>query len=237
LKKRILFVDDEQEIREIFATILEAQGFEVELAQDGRDALICAEKSRFDLVVSDIRMPGMTGVELLKEMRDRLDPLPKTLLMSGYTDFSTQKLHELGCDGFISKPFLVEDFVTEIERVLANPPVTPRRHTRYSVGGASAIDRSPLPASHAEVMNISQGGLCVEAAIGSVQIGDRVRIKVEIQDPFPMSLMAVAEVRWIRPVSPGQIKQGVGLQFIQLEPESQQRLQNAMLEFEKSQKN
>jgi DNA-binding response OmpR family regulator len=237
LKKRVLIVDDEAEIREIFATILEAQGFDVELAEDGRSALKQTAALKFDLIISDIRMPGMSGVELIKNLRESAEHLPRFLLMSGYADYSTKQLHEMGCDGFISKPFAVEDFLDKIRRVLDEAPVTPRRHARYPVGGASAIDRSPLSASPAEVMNISQGGLCVETEVGAVKIGDRVKVKVEIHDPVTMSLTAVAEVKWIRPSVGGQAKQGVGLEFIQLEPESQQRLQAAMLAFEKSRKN
>nr|WP_254053505.1 response regulator [Singulisphaera sp. GP187] len=69
MKRRILVVDDTPLIREHLRVILEMDGFEVETASDGRSALACVRERIFHLVITDLRMPDMSGIELLTAVR------------------------------------------------------------------------------------------------------------------------------------------------------------------------
>ncbi|MEE9220420.1 MAG: response regulator, partial [candidate division NC10 bacterium] len=80
---RILIVDDEAGMREFLSIFLEREGFQVESAQDGQEALEAAEKAPFDLIISDLRMPTMDGVRLLEGLREFQPEVP-VILMTAY---------------------------------------------------------------------------------------------------------------------------------------------------------
>ena len=73
---RVLLVDDQDELRELFRRTLRKDGHEVVTAANGREAVVLARETRFDVVVSNVRMPDMTGVELLQELHERDPDLP-----------------------------------------------------------------------------------------------------------------------------------------------------------------
>ena len=70
MTRRILIVDDERNIRRTFGMVLRAEGFEVAEAEKGEDALALAERERVDLVILDVRLPGIDGLETLRRLRD-----------------------------------------------------------------------------------------------------------------------------------------------------------------------
>ena len=71
MKSRILVVDDEESIREFLEIMLKKEGYEVTCAADGQIALDLIKKKSFDLVISDLQMPNVTGIELLKQVKDQ----------------------------------------------------------------------------------------------------------------------------------------------------------------------
>ena len=106
---RILIVDDEAGMREFLSIFLEREGFQVEAAQDGQEALQAAEKAPFDLVISDLRMPTMDGVRLLEGLR-KFQPEIPVILMTAYASAeSAIEAMKLGAYDYITKPFRVEE--------------------------------------------------------------------------------------------------------------------------------
>lgn len=83
MKGRLLIVDDEKEIREFLSRHFRYEGYEVQVAKDGVDALERLEESRIDVVISDIRMPRMDGVMLLERVR-REYPMVRVIMMTGH---------------------------------------------------------------------------------------------------------------------------------------------------------
>jgi two-component system chemotaxis response regulator CheY len=117
---RILAVDDSAMIRQMMTNILHAAGYEVLLADDGNQALEMARHERLDLVISDVNMPGLDGISLVRELRQleayRLVPL---LLLT--TESSTEKKQQAkaaGATGWIVKPFNTERLLGAISKVL-----------------------------------------------------------------------------------------------------------------------
>jgi len=101
---RVLLVDDQDELRELFRRTLRKDGHEVVTAANGRAAVELARESRFDVVISDVRMPDMTGVELLQELHERDPDLP-VLLVSGSPDLDTaMKAVQFGALEYLVKP-------------------------------------------------------------------------------------------------------------------------------------
>jgi two-component system cell cycle sensor histidine kinase/response regulator CckA len=112
--KRVLVVDDEEEVRTLTARMLAAAGYRVATAAGALQALQLAESGTVRLVVTDLRMPGMSGEELAEHLRRRTPELP-VLFMSGYTSARTGS----GLPGpFLAKPFSQDDLLSQVERLL-----------------------------------------------------------------------------------------------------------------------
>ena len=119
MRKRILIVDDEPSLRKVLRAHLGRAGYEVEAAEDGHAAVRSLEDEPFDLVVSDLRMPGMDGMELLGWCRSRYPGLPVVLITAHGTVDSAVEAIKLGAYDYITKPFDQEELRTIIQRALA----------------------------------------------------------------------------------------------------------------------
>lgn len=115
---RILVVDDEQVIREILADFLSMEGFWVRTAEDGSAALVELSRNQYDLVLSDLKMPVMGGLELLKAIAEHT-PNVVTIIMTGFGTVETAiDAMKKGAYDYILKPFKVEEVVHTIRRGL-----------------------------------------------------------------------------------------------------------------------
>jgi two-component system response regulator PilR (NtrC family) len=113
---RVMVVDDEENIREILTNYLESLGYEVVTAQDGEDALNKFEVGGFDLVISDLLMPNIDGLQLLKKVRE-IDRDVIFLMITGYPSIETAvEAIKKGAYDYITKPFHMEDVKLRIER-------------------------------------------------------------------------------------------------------------------------
>jgi signal transduction histidine kinase len=114
--KRVLLVDDDEGVRSVTADSLETLGFEVVEAEDAKTALACLDATSFDLLISDIMMPGgMDGIGLARQARARWPDMP-TLLISGYSP-SVQQAMTNGWQ-VIAKPFTLEILSEQIDEKL-----------------------------------------------------------------------------------------------------------------------
>ncbi|MEW6052157.1 MAG: response regulator [Candidatus Zixiibacteriota bacterium] len=112
--KRILVVDDNPNMSSLLCEMLEVFDYQSVHASDGNEALAELAKGDFSMVITDMRMPNMTGLELLKEVKDRHPKLP-VVLISGYSVNEIASMGgELKPDGFLGKPLMMSD----IERLL-----------------------------------------------------------------------------------------------------------------------
>ena len=118
---RILVVDDEATQRELVGGFLTKQGHQVTPAQSGEDALASVRLAQFDLILSDCKMPGISGPELLREVK-AINPDVKVLAMSGYTKYVAPK-NEIGeISGFLQKPFESYYLLSVVRRILDARP-------------------------------------------------------------------------------------------------------------------
>jgi|ERR1043166_1459675 two-component system response regulator PilR (NtrC family) len=115
---KLLIVDDEVSYREVLKKLFEAEGHSVETAPNGAVALKYLEKNKCDLIVSDVRMPDLDGVALLKLSRD-IYPEIGVVLMTAFGTLSTARsAFTLGADDFIQKPFNNEELKIIVKRTL-----------------------------------------------------------------------------------------------------------------------
>ncbi|MGQ9655877.1 MAG: response regulator, partial [Thermodesulfobacteriota bacterium] len=106
---KILIVDDEQRIRSLLAEYFEYKGWEVRTAQDGKEAIAALRSASFDVVLSDIRMPGASGLEVLRETRQGSSST-QVLLMTGYRDLQSAIVAvNQGAFAYVEKPFDIHE--------------------------------------------------------------------------------------------------------------------------------
>lgn len=116
--RRILVADDEPVIHEILEKYLGRFGYAVERAEDGIEALARLEEVRCDLVIADVRMPRMDGLQLLAETRQRW-PLTPVIIISGHGDEQMEsEATRLGAVAFESKPLHMRELVEQIGSLL-----------------------------------------------------------------------------------------------------------------------
>ena len=101
----ILVVDDEEPVRDVLCEYLESQGFGVEAAPDGETALAALGRHRPDLVLLDVRMPGMDGVEVLRRIRHAAPHVPVVMVTANESVGLAREMLELGAFDYVAKPF------------------------------------------------------------------------------------------------------------------------------------
>jgi two-component system KDP operon response regulator KdpE len=167
---RILIVDDEPQILRALRINLHARGYEVITAADGAEALHSAAAHHPDLVVLDLGLPDIDGVEVIRKLRT-WTPLP-IVILSGRTD-SRGKVHALdaGADDYVTKPFSIEELLARIRAVtrrLAGPePAQATRIGRYTVdladrrieGAGQPVHLTPIEWHLLEVLTRNPGKL------------------------------------------------------------------------------
>jgi DNA-binding NtrC family response regulator len=117
-KAKLLVVDDEKHQRESLQMILEDEGYKVTVASDGREALAKANEVRPEVVLTDLKMPGLSGMEVVKALQD--GPLPPMVILvtaHGSVD-RAREAHKLGAFDYMSKPVVADELLFRVERAL-----------------------------------------------------------------------------------------------------------------------
>jgi CheY-like chemotaxis protein len=157
--KRVLVVDDEDSL--IFTCVeeLEQEGFEARGVKDGNQAIDLYKKEGFDLVLADLKMPGMDGMELLKAIME-YDPEASVVIMTAYgtVDIAVEALRS-GAREFITKPFDIGALVTKLRTVLEQRSDKAVRGNLRDLGLASIISVNCNEHNQAELLIRRQGRL------------------------------------------------------------------------------
>lgn len=114
---KILVVDDELALAETLKDLLVFHGYKVEIATNGALAKDLLDKNNFDLVISDIRMPMMDGMQLLQHINHNHRGVP-VILISGFSDYDEKTASEKGARGLVSKPMDVENLIKLVKQNL-----------------------------------------------------------------------------------------------------------------------
>jgi putative two-component system response regulator len=162
---RILVVDDNPSIAGLMSQLLTMRGYEVVIASDAREAEIEIQRQAPDLILSDVKMPGKSGYELCRDLKEnpatRLIPF---VLITGFSD-STDKVRgiEAGADDFLNKPVLAEELTARVKSLLRMKEFTDELETADSVLctlGLIVENRDPYTEGH-----------CERLAVNAVELG------------------------------------------------------------------
>jgi len=117
-KKKILLVDDDEDFRKLATILLETAGYEIEQVSDGVEAIITLQTNNYDLILSDIEMPGLDGFTMLHALQSKNLDTPLIFLTGNDSMDKEEKGYELGAVDYIRKPIRRKMFLTRVSRAL-----------------------------------------------------------------------------------------------------------------------
>ena len=116
--KRLLIADDEEKIRRIIKKYAEFEGYEIEEAEDGMQALDICRKKEFDLIILDVMMPELDGFSTCKEIK-KLKDVPVIMLSARGEEYDRIHGFELGIDDYVVKPFSPKELMMRVNAVIS----------------------------------------------------------------------------------------------------------------------
>jgi DNA-binding response OmpR family regulator len=137
---RLLLVEDERTLRVALRDAFAGEGYAVEVAADGHEARAALRAQRFDLVVLDVMLPGPSGLELLRELRQRDTDTPVLLLTARGEEGDKVLGLELGADDYVSKPFSLRELLARVKAMLRRRERPQAAGVQQFTLGRSSID-------------------------------------------------------------------------------------------------
>jgi DNA-binding response OmpR family regulator len=171
---RILVVEDAHDIAALVQLHLRDEGHEVELAFDGTQGWECLEARRYDLVILDLMLPGIDGLELCRRLRAQRGAddayIPILMLTSKGTELDRVLGLELGADDYLTKPFSIRELIARVKALFR------RVEAMKTAGGASGKLAEECPSSEGQIgeEKICSGELCIEIIKRKVTVNDEL---------------------------------------------------------------
>lgn len=224
--KVALVVDDEPDLREILKDELEIVGFDVVEAENGIEAFEITHKRNIDIIISDIRMPNGSGLDLLDKLNRDNSRVPVLLFMSGYSDLTPDEAYHKGAAGILSKPFDSELLINQLERLV--DPI-PRRWVRKAERiDVSLVVEIEIPGINegieAQVINIGTGGMFIAIQNRVPTLGSLVAFKIHLKISSQDSIEGCGMVRWVRPKDQESLRRGFGIEFQGLDEKNAKKI-------------
>lgn len=206
----ILVVDDEVDLRSAIVFDFKRKGFQTLEASSGDAAFELLRQGKVDIVLSDIKMAGSTGVELLKQLR-AVDPEhPVVMLVSGFAEIAPEEAYFLGADAVISKPFERRPLLRAIRQSLKS------REERWS----SKDPEDPEPQSElrirSEVFSLGRGGFFASLEGPPPPPGTSVSFRVPPVPGLAGGLEGNGLIRWVRSDASEKLSAGCGIEILYL---------------------
>ena len=129
---RILLVEDEEKLARFVELELTHEGYQVEKAFDGRTGLELAEKGGFDLLLLDIMLPGLNGLEVLRRLRKEGSSVPVIMLTARDAVMDKVTGLDMGADDYVTKPFSIEELLARIRAALRKQTVQKKEDSLLS---------------------------------------------------------------------------------------------------------
>ncbi len=184
---RVLVVDDSRINRELLVRLLEDAGFKTLEAVNGLDGVNLVHKQQPDLVLMDIRMPVMNGMEAVRRLRQRGNSVPVIAVTASVDPVQQEKFEALGFDGYIGKPFRVDDLFKKIEAVLDI-------HFVWKEGRENGSETDSAPPSSPSVPHVRS---LMKSLQEAAEVGDVDRVRALTQqlqeDPACEKFVAALE--------------------------------------------
>lgn len=138
-EQRILVVDDEQSITDFVSFNLSKEGYKVDVAHDGNDAVEMATQAEYDLIILDVMLPGIDGYEVCRRIRAKSN-VPVLFLSARDTELDKVVGLELGGDDYLAKPFGIRELLARVHALLRRAP----QENEKAAEGARVLDVSGI---------------------------------------------------------------------------------------------
>lgn len=212
---RVLVVDDDPDLLDMIKDLFSSYGFSVFTAMNGVAALKILDDNKIDIVLTDVRMPHMDGIELLKTIRDRDAHHPCVLMISGFTDFTAADLFNLGANGFFQKPFNLAAVRDSLYKALLTRDdqwkIKAQGSFEHKIGKQFA-DFNEMTRS--EVLKFGNGGFFFQQKNPTAKINEGVSFKLKFDDPsFLDKIEGTGIVRWVKIVDSPPNSAGMGIEI------------------------
>ncbi len=133
-RKRILLIEDEPDVRQGLRQVFETEGFQVEEAADGESGLTMALEERPQLIILDLMIPGLDGLQVCRELRARGATIPVLILTARAGEVDKVLGFELGADDYVTKPFSIVELVARVRALLRRVEAQPGELERLEFG-------------------------------------------------------------------------------------------------------
>ena len=118
-QSNIIVIDDEETMRDSCFQILTKEGFNVETAKDGNEGLAKIKKESFDLVILDLKMPGLNGLDLIEQLK-AVSPKTQTIVITAYSSPELEdEAHRLRAYRYLEKPFHIQELMCTVQEALS----------------------------------------------------------------------------------------------------------------------
>lgn len=196
----VLVVDDEPDLCDMVAFEFKLQGSRVFAANNGRSALGIVESHQVNAVITDIRMAGYNGIQLLDSIRSRDASNPAVFFITAYeSDLAPSEAYHKGAAGIFPKPFSLKSLVDTVQKVLAPPEE--RWASRPSAVPSRIVNRriSDLPrAREQDSFQLGRGGFSLAITGDKPDLAETIGFRLELDDPGLPLLEGAGTIRWVR---------------------------------------
>lgn len=221
MQPRIMVVDDEPLIQHILTEEFEDAGYAVSNASSGEEAFQKLIQNPVDLIVSDVKMPHMSGIDLLLKIQSHLPQPPPVILVTAFSETTTPEAYNEGAQGVFTKPIDYDALGTTVRKRLL-PMREQFKVKEKLVGEAFALDCS-LPELddklHTSSCSIGRGGFFLQMHQQFPRPGETISFRIAFGDRGCI-LEGQGIVRWVRSRAEDDAKSGVGVEFTYLAPAS-----------------
>jgi CheY-like chemotaxis protein len=210
---QIVVVDDEPDICEILTEFLRISGFSVTSFNSAAEAILHMKSNATHLIVSDVRMPNISGIEFLTIVRTEFGRHIPFIIMTGQSDVSREEAIDWGATAYFDKPVdfmeLVKVITTQYEKIAERWKYRKRLSVQFKISGTC-----PRGAFTGIVENISDGGIFIASKDEPLWPGDEIEFTIEASNGN-FKTQGRGVIKWTKDALE-KVPQGAGLQFINI---------------------
>ena len=226
----MIVVDDEELIRRIVADELEDEGYDVIQAENGHEALEKYSEFKPDVIVSDVKMPDMTGIEMIRELSSANSKPPPVVLVTAFADSVLEEAYAAGAQEVMGKPIEFAQLIKIVASKLVSP--TERWLNNKSSQNATQLSCSFKTMSQFKnKISFGYGGLFYALESEFPKIGEFVDLNISVVDEN-LRLNLQACVKWVRKEVSGKDVAGIGLEITSADKEAAKVIENIMGDYD-----
>ncbi len=227
---KILVVDDEESICEYLEVLFEDYGFKSQYTTKPNEVLRLIKENDFDIVLSDIRMPKMDGVEVFSQVKKEINRPPDFIFMTADSQYTKEQLLGMGAKEMLSKPFRHQYLYQTIIKSHIESPFDNQRHYRAQISLEIASQENT------KINNLALGGVFLEIPEECIEESDKYTLKNQFPIVFSLigdEINTNVEVIWRRTNKNSHLPSGIGLKFLDFPKKSYPKLLD-YIQFHKS---